>query len=265
MKYTIINGSPHKGNTWRLVEIIQAEILRLSPESVFEEIHLKDLELPYCTGCSICFRKGHKLCPHNCIMQSMMDKIEQSDGVIFAFSTFNMQPPALAKNFIDHMCFMLHRPHFFRNKALVVSTTGGVGAKDAVDYVAGTLSGIGFNRCYKLPVLSCSWNAYKPKEKTVAKCKRVTARFHRDVASKKLHSPSFGILLVYNLFRGMSRGYAQGTEYETEDGVYWTDKIRVNSTYDPSVKVPAFKRAFGSVFFSIGVLASKFVTITYKK
>lgn len=265
MKYTVINGSPHRGNTWRLVEIIRAEILRLSPEVIFEEVHLTDMELPYCTGCSLCFRKGHRLCPHNGVIQSLLDKIEDSDGVIFAFTTFNMQPPAMVKNVIDHLCFLLHRPHFFRGKALVVSTTGGVGAKAAVDYVAGTLGGIGFNRCYRLPVLSYSWNAYKPNEKTAAQCKKLAARFHRDVASKKLHSPSFGIVLVYNLFRGISTGYAKGTEYETEDGVYWTDKVRANKTYDPSVKVPVFKRAFGNVFFLIGLLASKFTTVTYKK
>lgn len=57
MNYLIINGSPHKGNTWMLVEQIKKDIAPLSPESAFEEIHLMDLNLPFCTGCSLCFRK----------------------------------------------------------------------------------------------------------------------------------------------------------------------------------------------------------------
>ncbi|MFA9379956.1 MAG: flavodoxin family protein, partial [Acetanaerobacterium sp.] len=160
MNYLLINGSPHKGNTWVLVEEIKKEIASLSPESAFEEVHLMDLNLPFCTGCSLCFRKGHKHCPHNKIVQNVIDKINWSDGVIFASTTFNMQPTAMTKNLIDHLCFMLHRPCFFTKKALIVSTTAGVGASDAVKYISGTLSGMGFNKCYEFPVTSYSWNAY---------------------------------------------------------------------------------------------------------
>ncbi|MFT8316027.1 MAG: NAD(P)H-dependent oxidoreductase [Clostridium sp.] len=265
MKYLMFNGSPHKGNTWRLAKLIQEDLQEISPESIFEEIQLADLELPFCTGCSLCFRRGHEHCPHHKIMQKIIDKIDESDGVIFAMTTFNMQPNALTKNFIDHLCYMLHRPHFFRNKAIAVTTVGGVGGKSAVNYLMGWLKGIGFNHCYKFPMPSYSWNDYTVNKKTKIKCKKLVEKFHKDVSSKKMYAPTFAVLIPYNLFRGMSLGYAKGTEYETEDGVYWINPLRSKSTYDPLITVPFYKKAFGSVFYVIGKTASKFVTITYKK
>ncbi len=145
MKYLVVNGSAHKGNTWRLAELLRDIIEQISPESSFEEIQLVDSKLPFCIGCSLCFRKGHQYCPHYNIMRTIIEKIDECDGLIFSVTTFNMQPTALTKNLIDHLCFMLHRPYFFDKKAIVVSTVGAVGGKQAVKYLAGTLKGIGFS------------------------------------------------------------------------------------------------------------------------
>jgi len=265
MKYLLINGSSHKGNTWKLVELIKNSLQNCSSEATFDEIHLADLHLPFCCGCSLCFRKGHTLCPHNGIMQKVINDIDHSDGVIFATTTFNMRETALMKNFLDHLCFMIHRPHFFHSKAIVITTTGGVGAKYAAKGVASTLKAIGFNRCYLLASASFSWNDYKPNEKARKKCDALAIRFHKDVSSGKMHSPSLGLLIPYNLFRGMSLAYVKGTEYETEDGVYWTDPQRVRKVYDCSVPVPYYKKAFGSLFYCLGKMAGKFVTVTYRK
>lgn len=224
MRYLIINGSPHKGNTWILVEQIIKDITSLSPESNFEEIHLSDLNLPFCLGCSLCFRKGHKHCPHNKIMQNILDLIDWSDGVVFAATTFNMQPNALTKNLIDHLCFMLHRPY-----------------------------------------TSSSWNAYTINEKVKSRCGKIARTFHNDVASKRMHRPTWLILIPYNLFRGMSLSYVKGTEYEYMDGMHWTDPVRAKSTYDPAIPVPFYKKVFGSLFYAIGKIASKFVVVTYRK
>ncbi len=265
MKYLIINGSSHKGNTWKLAELVRDNIKEISPESCFEHVQLADLGLPFCTGCSLCFRKGHQFCPHFNIMNEIIKKIEECDGLIFAVTTYNMQPTALTKNLVDHLCFMLHRPHFFNKKAIVISTVGAVGGKQAVKYLAGTLKGIGFNRCYCFPLSSYSWNSYYPDNKTKNKCKKLAIKFHEDVSSRKMHAPSFAVLIPYNLFRGMSHWYAKGTEYETEDGVYWLESKRAKYTYELSIHVPFYKKLFGHIFYFLGKSVGKFVTVTYKK
>lgn len=265
MKCLIIDGSSRKGNTWKLTEMVKENLKSLSLDIIFEEVHLKDLNLPFCAGCSLCFRKGHEYCPHHEITEVVMAKIEESDGVIFTAPTYNMQMPALMKNLIDHFCFLLHRPKYFDKIALVVSTTGAVGVKNATKYMAGAVIGWGFNRCYQLPIASISWNDYQPTEKQRQKCAMVTERFYADLVSKKLHSPSLSVLIPYNLFRGMSRTYGPGTRYESYDGAYWEESGLLGEPYSPKVPIPIHKRAFGNFFYWLGKSMSKKVVVTYKK
>ena len=74
MKYLIINGSPRKGNTWKLVEVAKAALMKYDTSYVFDEIQLIGLNLPFCTGCSNCFRKGGTFCPHYEILSSILEK-----------------------------------------------------------------------------------------------------------------------------------------------------------------------------------------------
>ncbi len=265
MRILMVNASPHKGNTWTAMCEIRNVIRQIDTDVVFEEIHVNELNLPFCLGCSMCFRKGMSFCPHYDIMKGVIHKMEHSDGIILGATTFNMAPNAMAKNFIDHLCFFMHRPHFFKNKAIVVSTTGGVFANKTVDYMVGTLASIGYNRCYKLPLATTSWNDYKVGAKASLKIKKKALRFYKDIESGKLHAPKIGILIPYNLFRGMSLGYVKGTEYETEDGNHWSDERRAKSAYDIAIKVPFYKKPIGHFFYLIGKKASKVTTVTYKK
>lgn len=265
MKILIINGGPRLMNTWELTMLVKEEILSINNEVEFEEIHLKDLNLPFCIGCSLCFRKGHNYCPHNSIVQKVMDKIEESDGIIFSAPNNNFQMPALTKNFVDHLCFALHRPRYYEKKALIVSTTGGVGAKNATKSMAATMSGWGFNKCYQLPVAAISWDAYKPTEKQKIKARSLASKFYSDLASKKLHSPSYPVLIPYNLFRGMSFNYRKGKDFETRDGSFYEENERMNTVYSPKVPLTIPQKLFGNMFYLIGKKASKHMIVTYRK
>ena len=267
MKILIINGSGHKGNTWKLVEQANGYLKKLNGEIEFEEIHLIKENLPFCIGCSNCFRVGHEKCPHYSIVGKIIQKMENADGMIFASTTYNMRETALLKNLFDHLCFMLHRPHFFRSKALVITTTGGVGGSSSAKSISSTLKGIGFNRCYLFSRATFSWNAYEPDGRTLMALNKKVSKFYKDVNSGKLHSPDVSLLIPYNLFRGMSLAYIPGTEYETQDGVYWTEACRRKSIYAPGIKVSFYKKPIGYIFYGIGKIAGKMkgMLVTYKK
>lgn len=265
MKYLTINGSPHKGNTWKLAELAKMQLLAADPSGEFKEIHLGNITLPFCTGCSACFRKGSEYCPHRSVMDEIVAEIDWADGIIFATSTFNAAPTALVKNLFDHLCYMLHRPYFFTKKALVITTTGGVGAKKAARSVAADLKGIGFNRVYLLSVAAHSWNDYQPGRQIIRQVDKTAERFGKDVKSGKLHAPSILLMIPYNLFRGMSLSSVPGTEYPTYDGVHWTNPVRARSYYAPAVPVPFYKRLIGEIFYRIGKLGGRMIPITYKK
>lgn len=267
MKILIINSSSHKGNTWKLVEQAKLDFLKCNKETEFEEIHLIKENLPFCTGCSNCFRVGHENCPHYSVVGKIIKKMENADGIIVASTTYNMRETALLKNLFDHLCFMLHRPHFFRSKAMVITTTGGVGGRNCAKSICSTLKGIGFNRCYIFSRAAFSWNAYEPDERTLTALNKKVNKFYKDVKSKKIHSPDVSLLIPYNLFRGMSLAYVPGTEYETLDGTYWTKECRRKLLYAPGVKVSFYKKPVGCLFYGIGKLAGKMkgMTVTYRK
>ena len=267
MKILIINGSAHKGNTWKLVKQSKHYLMKLNNEIEFDEIHLFEENLPFCIGCSNCFRVGHEKCPHYSVVGEIIKKIENADGIIFASTTYNMRETALLKNLFDHLCFMLHRPYFFRSKALIITTTGGVGGRAAAKSIRSTLKGIGFNRCYIFSKPTFSWNAYEPNNRVLKALDKRVNKFYRDVNSKKLHSPDVSLLIPYNLFRGMSLAYVPGTEYETKDGVYWTEECRRKTVYAPEVKVSFYKKPVGWLFYEIGKIAGnmKGMAVTYRK
>lgn len=199
--------------------------------------------------------------------EKIIEKAENADGIIFASTTYNMRETALLKNLFDHLCFMLHRPHFFESKALIITTTGGVGGHAAAKSIKDTLKGIGFNKCYLFSKASFSWNAYEPNSKTLAELKKTVTKFYKDIKSKKLHAPNVSVMIPYNLFRGMSLAYVPETEYETKDGIYWTEECRKDLVYAPEIKVPFYKKVIGHFFYGIGKMAgnTKGMIVTYRK
>lgn len=53
MKILVINSSPRKGNTWRLTETVMEQIKGLDDTVEFDELHLSEYHIPFCTGCSV--------------------------------------------------------------------------------------------------------------------------------------------------------------------------------------------------------------------
>ncbi|MCI9597587.1 MAG: NAD(P)H-dependent oxidoreductase [Firmicutes bacterium] len=260
-KILIINGGPHKGNTWRLTEEVKKILQSFDQTIVFKEAHLSDVDLPFCIGCSNCFRKGHKTCPHNKIVQPIMDLIEESDAVVFSVPCFQGHLPGILKNFTDHMAFMLHRPRYFTKKALVISTTGGVSASSTTKALAATLSGWGFNKCYQLPIRALSWNAYEPTKKDLKKAHDMTKKFYLDVKSGKIHVPSIGVLIPFNLFQAMCVENKGETDYPTEDNYFWPKYSGMR--YAPGIPMTPTKKLLGWFIYLIGKKLSKSMVITY--
>ena len=263
MKILMINGGPRRGNTWLLTEEAKRILEALDSAIEFREVHLAELGLPFCTGCSSCFRRGHRTCPHNGIVQPVMDSIEDSDGVIFSVPCFQGHLPGILKNFTDHLAFLLHRPRYFTKKALVISTTGGVSAGSTTKALAAALSGWGFNKSYQLPVTALSWNAYRHTEKDLKRTERIVKRFYSDLRSGKMHVPGIGVLIPFNLFQALCVGNPGGKEYPTEDNRFWPRYLGMG--YAPGIPLTPGKRLFGRLIYLAGKGLAGSKVITYKK
>ena len=239
MKYLIINGSPRKKNTWSMVK--QAKT-NLGEDAEFEEVQLMKEKIPMCNGCFKCIMEGEENCPHHEIISPIIEKILWADGIIITSPVYAMNVTGLLKNFLDHTAYFYHRPQFFEKKALVIVSTAGAGQKKVANYIDETLRHWGFNKIYKITY------AFGGKEEINAdEINKVSQQFHRDVSSKKLHSPKFGDIIFYNVWRAITPK-GEGMKKDKE---YWESTGLVNHEFAPNVELGILKKTFGKIMYSI--------------
>ena len=237
MKYVIINGSPRKKNTWKVVKQVKTNL-----DGEFEEIHLMKEKIPVCNGCFKCFNEGEDKCPHFDKVEPIVEKIRESDGIIIASPVYAMNVSALLKNFIDHTAYFYHRPEFFTKKALVVVTTAGAGNKKVANYIDETLRHWGVNKVFKIS-MACGGK----ETLETSKIDKVSCKFADDMKSGKLYSPKFMDIIYFNVWKVMAL-----SESPIEaDAKYWKKTGLVNHDFAPQVKLNLMKKAFSKVMFAI--------------
>lgn len=243
MKLLIIYGSPRKGNSWEIVSKIKSKLLELSEEIEFDEIYLKDYQIDFCKGCYICFEHGEDKCPHFNQINPIVSKIKSCDGLIITSPVYVMQVTAMLKNLFDHMAYFYHRPYFFTKKAIAISTTGGAGVKDTINYMEDNLHFMGFNKVYKIPVVISRSN----EEKLNKKIDSISNSFYNDIKNNKIHSPTFKDIFYHTMWRAMSGR----TNALKKDKEYWQSTGLKYHDFAPEVKLPLFKRIFTKCLYSI--------------
>ena len=137
MKVTALIGSQRKGNTLELVKEVEGLLKEKIDGLEFEYVMLMDRDIKTCIGCFNCLARGIENCPLKDDIPSIIEKMNNSDGVIFASPVYVMNVTPNMKNFIDRLSSICHRPQFFNQHALIVSTVGGIGLKDVFKYLKG--------------------------------------------------------------------------------------------------------------------------------
>ena len=237
MKYVIINGSPRRKNTWKMVEYAKNNL-----KGDFEEIHLMKEKIPLCNGCYNCIVEGEDKCPHNDKIKPIIDKMKEADGIIIACPVYALNVTALLKNFFDHTAYLYHRPEFFTKKALVVVSTAGIGQKDVAKYIDETLRHWGVNKVYKITY------AYGAKDlPDIKNIDGISKKFGKDVGSKKLHGPKLGDIVFFDVWKAM----ALSNNPIEADKEFWFKNDLVNKDFAPEVKLNIFKKLFSKVMFLI--------------
>lgn len=237
MKYVIINGSPRRKNTWKMVNQAKSNL-----EGDFEEIDLILEQIPMCIGCNNCIIENEYKCPHSDKIQPIIDKIKSSDGIIITSPVYALNVSGLLKNFIDHTAYIYHRPEFFTKKALIVVSTAGSGHKGVAKYIDETLRHWGVNKTYKI-----TYRCGGKDSIDVEAIDKISKRFNDDVKSGKLHNPKFSDIIFYNVWRAM----AASDSPLKSDRDYWIKTDLINNDFAPEVKLNIVKKAFSKVMFFI--------------
>ena len=235
MKYLIINGSPRRKNTYKIIKQAESNL-----DGEFEEIHLIEKQIPMCLGCMNCITIGEDKCPHSDKVRPIIEKIKECDGFIIASPVYALNVSALLKNFFDHTAYLYHRPQFFTKKALIVVSTAGAGHKKVAKYIDETLRHWGVNKVYKI-ALTCGGK----ETLETSKIDKTSIMFKKDTESKKLHSPKFVDLFYFNLWKSL----AVSDNPLEADAEFWKNAGLVNYDYGAEVKLNIIKKVFGKIIF----------------
>jgi len=105
-KVLAIVGSPRKENTYKLVEaVVEAIAKKKSVET--ELVHLADIEIRHCSGCSDFCEKTGK-CNIQDDMQKLYPKLKEADVLVIGTPTYYWNVTGLVKNFIDRTNPLYH-------------------------------------------------------------------------------------------------------------------------------------------------------------
>ncbi|MFO7734879.1 MAG: flavodoxin family protein [bacterium] len=255
MKITALIGSQRKGNTLKLVKEVEKKLRERINNLEFEYVMLMDADIKTCVGCFSCLSKGIEKCPLHDDIPSIIKKMENSTGIIFASPVYVMNVTSNMKNFIDRLSAFCHRPHFFNQHALIVSTVGGFGLKDVLKYLKG-VAGVWGMRSQTLlgattpPVKEFPEKLKLKNEKAVRKGVTV---FAEKLNSSGPIVPSMDSILQFHAQRAIF-GADDSKEDFPADYEYFS-KLRDKNYFVPA-KVPFFKGLVGKF---TGFIIPKFI------
>ncbi|NPV51383.1 MAG: flavodoxin family protein [Candidatus Methanofastidiosum sp.] len=241
-KVTAFIGTDSKQATYKAVLEFEKSLKELG-EIDFEIVFLKDYRLELCHSCLNCFLKGEEYCPSKDDRDALLNKIENSDGVIFATPNYTFQVTARMKNFIDRMAFIYHRPRFFDKAATAIVTEGVYGGKDVLKYLYTTGESLGFHVSK-----GCSVVTHRPmteiqQRKLSEEVNKAAIRFYKELI-RPTPPPSFFRLFTFRA----ARTSIKYLDKNLKDYKYYKEKGWFESDYYYPTSLGLIKKPAGSLF-----------------
>lgn len=153
---TIIGSPRRKGNSYQAAQKLE-EMMKSKGNYGFEYLFLKDIDLKTCTGCFKCLSKGIEYCPLKDGLEMIQEKMKEADGLVLVSPVYVMTVSGLLKNFIDRLSYLCHRPEYHGKKALVLTTTGGMGVKETLKYMKMVVEAWGYDVSSECGLVTAPW------------------------------------------------------------------------------------------------------------
>lgn len=251
MKILAIMGSWRKGNTYHAVRRIE-ENMNKTGNVDFEYLFLKDVNLAACKGCTTCILKGEQRCPLKDDRESIERRLLEADGVIFASPNYASNVSGLMKTFIDRFAYAGHRPRFYGQYALYISTSAGPGGlKECLAAMQGPLSHFGFRTAGTLGLMTPPFKLPQQyADKNDRAIDAISARFYKAIRAKGPATPSLSDVIGFRSIQTM--GNELGAMYESiypADYQYWREKgwMDRNKYYYTDAKIGIGKKLLARV------------------
>jgi multimeric flavodoxin WrbA len=247
-KITIFIGTSRKGSTYNASQELIKNIEAYNQIDV-EYVFIDDYNLKHCRGCKLCFNKGEEYCSLKDDRDILLEKINSSDGVIFASPNYAFQITATMKNFIDRIAFIFHRPQYFDKTFMSLVTQGIFGGKNIIKYLDTVGETLGFRVVKGCVITTLDPSTDKQKIENSKKIKKASIRFYKELNNSKLASPSLFRLMLFRMSR-TSMKLILNDNYK--DYMHFKEKGWFDSNYYYEVSLNYTKKLAGCIFDFIG-------------
>jgi multimeric flavodoxin WrbA len=244
MKVTAFVGSARKKHTYRTTEKFLQKLQSLG-DIEYEIVTLSDYRLEVCKGCKLCFEKGEEYCPLKDDRDILINKMYNSDGIIFSSPNYSFNVSGLMKIFLDRLGFIFHRPRFFGKAFTSIVVQGFYRGNKIVDYFNFLGEGLGFNI-----VKGCCLNSLEPMtEKEQKKIDRIiekhSKKFYSTLIKKEYPNP---ILFKLMMFRMARTSVKLLLDESWRDYTYYKNNGWFGSNYYYPTQLNPIKKLAGNFF-----------------
>ena len=243
MKITAFIGSGRKKHTYLATEKFLQNI-QSKGNIEYEIVLLSDYNLKICTGCSLCLNKGEELCPLKDDRDILLEKIENSDGIIFATPNYSFDVSGLMKVFLDRFGFIFHRPRYFGKVFTNIVVQGVYRGNHIVKYLNFIGNAFGTNvkgSC----LISREPLPEKQQKKNDEILEKHSNRFYKQLIKKGLPTPSIFELMIFRMSRN---GIRRELNEDFRDYSYYQEKGWFGSEFYYPVKLNFVKKVLGNIF-----------------
>ena len=250
-KVTAFIGSQSKKATYRAVQQFEKNLKQYG-EIDIEYVFLSDYHLEFCRGCKLCFIKGEEYCPLKDDRDILMEKMEYSDGVIFATPNYAFQVSARMKNFLDRLAFIDHRPRFFGKTCTAIVVQGFHGGGDILKYLYFASETMGFHVSKGCCATTLDPMTKLQHERLTRKIEKTSAGFYKELL-RPTPAPSFFKLMLFRF----GRTFVKTVDQKLRDYQYYEEKGWFEADYYYTTSLKPIKRLAGNLFDLLGRRVSK--------
>lgn len=246
-KITAFVGSARKKHTYDAVRRFLDNLGSLGDVEC-EIVTLSDHRIGICRGCKACFEKGEEFCPLKDDRDMLIEKMMESDGVVFASPNYSFHVSAMMKTFLDRLGFFFHRPGFFGKTFTSIVCQGVYGGNKIVSYLDFIGKGLGFNT-----VKGGCFTAFEPMTKKEEKRRdqalaKQSRRFHQRMLGPAYPTPKLFEIMVFRMARTSMRMELDETSYDYR---HYKDKGWFESDHFYPTRMGVLKKAAGRLFDAI--------------
>lgn len=227
MKTTIITGTPQKGCTYAMKELLKEQLSTLHPKIAFDEYILPNAAPHFCVGCKNCFVHGEETCPHYASVAPIWASFLESDLLVFIFPMYVMRVPGQLKALLDHFGYhwASHRPdpRMREKRALIVTQGIGAPTKYAISDVETSLRWWGVSDVRSLGIKLMEgiiWDELSAKK--IDEIKQKLGRLSGST-NKPLRRNHLKPRIFFKICQAMQRKMMKKGEPYSLDIQYWID------------------------------------------